>query len=343
MSLHGVNFVGYELGVFTKHEEEDYARIKSWGLNLVRLPIAWQYLEPEPNVYNSSYLDYVERDLSWARKYGIYIILDFHQWHWSPHFNFEGRACGLPVWAVSKYPNTMEGMGRAITDFWLGKGPNGSVASEENPSLQNRFVHMWRLVASRFKNDPCVAAYDLFNEPYRSDNLYEGGLTPFQTAEYLYPLYYTLIGAIREVDARHVIIYEPVGGWDVPSVRMLLYGNIALSFHCYDYHSTYDGNTTKLEDNFEKKFLLSPSPNPISDWDLPIYLGEFGTCLEYPNSSSWLVDMLTIFSSHQLLYWTFWAYFRCDDSYSLLHYNGTEKVEFVSPLKAATSKTSTNS
>lgn len=68
--------------------EEDYMRMASWGVRVVRVPIAWRYIEPEPGIYDLSYIEYIDRELTWAEKYRIYVVLDMHQWYWSPHFAF---------------------------------------------------------------------------------------------------------------------------------------------------------------------------------------------------------------------------------------------------------------
>jgi endoglycosylceramidase len=335
--LRGVSFTGYEWGSWRSHTEDDYVRIASWGFNVVRLPIAWSYIEPQPGVYDISYFEnYIDKDVAWAKKYGIYIILDMHQWVWSPYFSWwGGHGNGFPVWGVSEYPNTSEGVGRAITDFWLGKGPNGTEPSDTNPSMQERFINVWRIVANRYKNEPHVM-FELFNEPYRSDYYYpEGGLTSYETAEYLYPFYETLIKAIREIAPYNIIIYQPVSGWHVSSARKMMYPNVVFSFHCYDFADSYDGNASALEYNFYKKFMSKPDLDPIMNWSIPILLGEFGTGLENPNASLWIKDMTTICAKYQL-HWIWWNYFRSDVGSSLLYGNGTEKTTLTEPLKEAT-------
>src|SRR5436853_7769196 len=51
--LRGSNYSGLEWGYFSNQphgpEEADFAQMQSWGITVVRLPIAWTYLEPEPN------------------------------------------------------------------------------------------------------------------------------------------------------------------------------------------------------------------------------------------------------------------------------------------------------
>jgi aryl-phospho-beta-D-glucosidase BglC (GH1 family) len=273
----------------------------------------------------------VDRDIAWAKKYGIYIILDMHQWRWSPHFGGNG----LPVWMVASYPNSKEGMGQAIMDFWLGKGPNGTDANETNPSMQERFVNVWKYVAQRYVNEPTIAAYELFNEPYHSSDLIQGGLDPAQTASYLFPFYCKVIESIRIVDANHIIAYQPVGGWDSGRAQKLNYSNLVYTFHFYG-ESPYSGNSTKLKEDFMYRYNppYTWQSKPI-EWNMPIWLGEFGTDAQpwNPNASLYVRDMMVILNEIQIG-WAWWVYWKSDTyGKALLYANGTERTELTTYLK----------
>jgi len=76
VQLRGASFDGYEYGmgnVVVTHSESDYQKMASWGFNVVRLQFAWAFVEPQPGKYDDSYLSqYVDRDVAWAAKYGLY-------------------------------------------------------------------------------------------------------------------------------------------------------------------------------------------------------------------------------------------------------------------------------
>lgn len=302
--------------------EEDYIKMASWGIKIIRMPIEWSQIEPQPGIYNLDYLEFVDRQITLAKKYGLYIVLNVHQWYWSPHFTFHGsRGYGFPVWLVSEYPDTEDGWRDAVTDFWLGKGANGTEASSDNPSMIDRYISIWKLVAARYVNEPTIVSFDLFNEPSR------GWLSPQQHAQYLYPFYEYLISEIREIDSNRLLNYQPTGGWGTPYARLIDKPNITFSFHFYELKNDYDGDSSKLETIFLNFW------GPIKNWNIPIWVSEVGVELFNPNFSSWANDTLTIMTKYQLG-WTWYAYIKSNyPAYALLYANGTEKTDITNILK----------
>lgn len=325
--LRGANYGGYQQGR-SNHIFEDYERMKSWGFNVVRLPIAWQYIEPEPGEYDESYLAMIDQDIQWAKRAGIYIIPDMSQYYWSSHFTFHGGwSHGLPLWMVSGYNNSADGLSQAITDFWLGKAPNGTEPTPQNPSMQDRFIEMWKRIASKYSDETAIAAYDLFNEPLRGELL-----TASQAADYVYSFYGRLISEIRELDENHIAIYEIMGGHTARVARVLNYSNVVFSFHFYRLSSLkgvdYSGNITELEDAFLSNYWKLPETNPLESWDIPIWIGEFGS-----GEGLWARDTVKIFDKYGLG-WAWWLYIKSDAvPNALLYSNGTERTHLTKYLK----------
>jgi len=326
--LRGANFMGYEFGAWGRHEENDYSRMATWGFNVVRLPISWHYIEPQPGTYNLSYLEtYVDRDIGWAKKRGIYIILDMHQWYWSQYFTFFSQqgevGNGFPSWLVSGYPDTNAGYIKAVTDFWVGKGPNGTAPTDTNPSMQDRFINMWRQVAQKYSGESAIAGYDILNEPFSGELSWE------EHSAYLYSFYGNLVSKIRESDIKHIIVYQHIPALTIKYARLLNYSNIMFSFHFGTLKDNYDGNQTKLRYAFLQYF------GEISDWNIPVYVGEFNTHSEYPNAAQWIFDTVGIFNEYKLA-WTWWSYYKSDYyTASLCYYDGAERIELTQHLKAS--------
>lgn len=343
--LRGVNIFGYEVSpkalrnygnatIDSIYSEDDYAAIAGYGFNVVRLPIAWHWIEPDPGFYDSSYIHVIHKNIQWAGKYGVYVLLDMHQFEWSPWF-YWNYGEGMPTWLVNGYSNDESDLQQAQIDFWLGKGPNGTVASDTNPSMQERFVAMWKYVAQQFPNESTVIGYDLFNEPFVDDKRLLGNFSTSEMNDMLFPLYSSLARAIRAVDTRRIIFYE---GWTIHvdaekmriplQVQSLNETNIALDVHFYGLRTFYDGNPSDLQYNFETYYL-----HPGQEIGVPILIGEFGTRIEYPNATQWLHDLLNLMERNGLS-WNYWCYGRSDqDTMFLFCEDGTPRSEWLRYLR----------
>jgi len=294
--------------------KSDFEQIKSWGFNTVRLRIYWEFIEPtftgwETPTYNGDYLEnYVDKQISFAIEHGLYIILDMHQWNWSPRFG----GVGVPSWTCLQYDNDLNGRNFAITDFW------------QNETLITHFIKMWKYVAKRYNSETMLIGYDLFNEPAL------GNLDKPQCADIVFPFYENLIDAVRIVDNNHMFFYNPVEGWDLDFAKKVNRTNVVYSPHCYRGSEIYDGDKEYLKEPFAIAY------NQAILWNVPIFIGEFGTALSSPTYSEWLMDVTDILDEYNIG-WAWWTYGKSDsmDGYDLCWANGTEKIELIQMLKSS--------
>ena len=144
---------------------------KNHGMDLVRLGLTWDAIEPQPGEYNEDYLNFIGDIIDECEQAGIYVFLDMHQ----DLFSGADLLCGdgAPKWATLtgryKYQPTKivwaEGYfwGRAVhhafDSFWADTEVNGK-------GLQVWFEEMWSYVIKRFNNNPAVIGFDFFNEPF---------------------------------------------------------------------------------------------------------------------------------------------------------------------------------
>jgi aryl-phospho-beta-D-glucosidase BglC (GH1 family) len=286
--LRGTNFPGYEYGDWS-HTEADYGKIARLGLNVVRLPIAWAMLEPKPGRFDSAYLSHhVDRDIKWAKKYGLYIILDMHQWYWSNRFN-DGYGNGMPSWTVAQYAPTLDGMKEAVADFWV------------SDTLQTRLADVWQKVAKIYANETSIVGYDLFNEPpvYAS-------VASDLSASNVYSFYVKMIRAIRQVDSNHVIFLEPCWGvqscYRAPS-EFPIRDKVVWSPHFYplSWASSYSPQDVAVL----KADLATKYENCMVQTGTPMWIGEFGAYMDAKSSEYWLQDATGLFNNIQVG-WALW-------------------------------------
>ncbi len=225
---------------------EDWAKFfADNGFNVARVGIFWEAVEPTPGVYDDSYILKIRDMTRMFAKYGVLVILDFHQDGWSdqnipgllPNNNFGGE--GFPAWA-SNYnlngvaqPNNTDGYPfnlfsspalRTVWDnFW-----HNVPATPDKMGVQDRYINMRVHVATLFKDEINLLYYGSISEPSVDiqtwTSLGQPGLLDWVSNSTLYPpnilsqnsnskffktLFYNfhekLNAAIRKVDGNHMI------------------------------------------------------------------------------------------------------------------------------------------
>jgi glucan 1,3-beta-glucosidase len=179
-------------------DEADFDRIKAAGLNCVRLPFLHDMLD-EPDGFS-----WIDQALVWARARGLYVILDLH---------------GAPGRQSGEHHTGETGIDRLFED------------EAHSKAAEN----VWKRVASRYRDHPEVAAYDLVNEPMGAHD-----------AAAVYALQDRLYRAIRAVDDRHMIIIEDgyKGIDSFPQPRRMGWSNVVYSTH----HYRFDAKTSDDQD-----------------------------------------------------------------------------------------------
>jgi endoglucanase len=133
-----------------------------------------------------------------------------------------------------------------------------SILEWDNPEKSNRLIALWKAIASRYKDEPIIAGYDILNEPHLNDQVYQS-------------LFSGMIEGIRSVDPNHLIIIDP----NYLSSEYVLFSdaNLMYDFHFY-YPLEYTYQTTPFSDYPE----LGSYPNDdiiIFPKDLTWYTATF--------------------------------------------------------------------
>jgi endoglycosylceramidase len=250
VTLHGFNYV--KKWPPSKPEENGFSEddadlLASNGFNTVRLGVPLEFLMPQPGQIDHDYLESIAKTVALLGRYGIFVLLDFHQDGYGPavHGN------GMPAWATltDGLPNPNEpfpiyyltnpALQRAFDNFWANKpGPDGV-------PLQTHYATAMKTVAARFVRTPNVIGYEAMNEPW-SGTEWESCLTgcPDLEQERLVPFYQRMTAAVREVDRRRPVYVEPFTLFNFGNADTSLPGagspNV-LSTHVYAQDSEHNG------------------------------------------------------------------------------------------------------
>jgi endoglucanase len=117
--------------------EDDFRFMHDLGCNLVRIPFNYRHFESDdkPFEYTQDGFNWLDKAIGWARKHGIYLILDMHAAQGCQNRGF-------------------------FTD-----NITGTAFLWEQKTYQDRAIALWQEIARRYCNEPVIAGYDVLNEP----------------------------------------------------------------------------------------------------------------------------------------------------------------------------------
>jgi aryl-phospho-beta-D-glucosidase BglC (GH1 family) len=258
--------------------EDDARYLHSIGLNLLRLPVNYRHFEDDmrPFEIQETGFKHLDRVIDLCARYGIYTIIDLH---------------ALPgCQNISWHSDNPTHVGL----FW------------QHKHFQDRTVHLWQVIAARYRDNPWVAGYNPMNEPYDpSEQLIE-------------PIYRRLVDAIHEIDPQHLIFLEGnryskdfhMFGDPLPGV---VYSNHDYAAPGHIDGGPYPGYTAGkyYDPEILEETFLSLSQYMLKH-NVPIWVGEFGPV--YTGNAEAdamryqvLHDQLEIYKHYQV-HWAIWVY-----------------------------------
>ena len=203
--------------------EDDFRAIADMGFNSVRLLVHWSSLEPQRGTFDGAFVARVRQAVDWARRHGLYVVLDMHQDAWGKHIaSPPDETCapgftpaigwdGAPEWATFT-----DGLPRCKIQLREGSPAQRNAWTSfyaDREGIQSALVQTWARLAREFAADPAIAGYDLLNEPNPG-----WGIGVDETAA-LGEFYGRAIDAIRAAEREapggfsHIVFFEPGGLW----------------------------------------------------------------------------------------------------------------------------------
>jgi endoglycosylceramidase len=178
------------------YDAADFRAMRSAGVTVVRLPIAWAMIEPMPGHYDPAAIARAAQIVEWAGAAGLRVVLDMHQYLWTGCFGGNG----MPRWAVPNCPaSPPTNLAAQEADVLLAEN-----AFWKSPTLQGDFAQAWVQVARAVGHPYFLLGYDILNEP-------GPGLIPNEVFEesYLAPFYRAVGSQLRGVDPGSLLFVEP--------------------------------------------------------------------------------------------------------------------------------------
>lgn len=300
--------------------EEDIKKIRTMGIDHIRIPVDFELIEDEQGNIKEDGHAYIRKGIDWCLNNGLNVVLDLH------------KAAGY-VFDDAHYSSS----------FF------------DNAALQERFIHLWRVLASRYGTHPDRVALEILNE-----------VVDPEVADKWNDIARRTIRAIREITPDSWIIVGGTRNNSVVSVKELgapYDERIVYTFHCYeplifthqgaywienmpkDYKinypetiGTYIDETEKLIDpslaypirhmnrdvigkDFFRKFFQD-AIEAAEKYNVPLYCGEYGMIdrAEPETVIRWFEDIHAVFDEYQIAR-SVWNYKEKDFGITGEHYS----------------------
>lgn len=291
-----------DLATFTA---DDARQMRALGFNVLRLPINWSGIEPTQGQYDEAYLDRVAAVVELCAAEEIWVIVDYHQDAYSKEIGEDGA----PLWAIQPPPTEL--LGGPLGDSLEMRRFSAQVLAafagffndqDEDLSdewLQAAFGDMTRHVAERFADEPWVLGYELYNEPVASD-------------AQVWAFHGRVVPKIREVDDRHLLLFEPSATRNVIETAPLSASAFADDQGIYAPHLytfSFGDATTSLETLSEDDLRpnVQAAVAEAASWETPLFVGEWGIDPDATNSALYVELMYGLFDAN-LLHSTVWLW-----------------------------------
>lgn len=272
--------------IIPEFSEADFARWEELGFNVVRLPINWSAIEPEPGQYSEAFLTQLEQILDWALAHHVYVLLDMHQDGYSKEIGEDGA----PRWAISPYPTDDQLTGGPANDARRTSGPViaaginffADMPAQDGRPLTEAFIEAAVVVAKRVARHEAVLGYEAFNEPV------------VFIASTLDAFHLRFAEAIHEVDRDAPIFFEPRAirnqtDRDTPTTTPWQGGAGVYAPHIYTaWFSIPDQGGWASEDPNVLTESMLLAEDEAAAWQTPLFIGEFGCDQAIARGPRWL-------------------------------------------------------
>ncbi|BEP14047.1 hypothetical protein acdb102_23580 [Acidothermaceae bacterium B102] len=268
----------FERLLTTFFAEPDAQMLAETNMNCARLPVNYHHLEDDaaPFQVKQEGFRHLDRAIEACAAHGVYTVIDLH---------------ALPG---------------AQNQGWHADNPTHVASFWDHPHFQDRVVHLWEVIADRYKGNPWVAGYNPINEPADPSRRVVG------------QYYERLVPAIRSVDPDHILFLDG----NTYSTEFDIFGepwdNTVYTCHDYvlaglgagtGYPGTANGTWFDKE-SVERTFLKRTEYSRRSG--TPIWVGEFGPIYTGDEQQdAWrrqiLADQLEIYDRHGAS-WSLWTF-----------------------------------
>ena len=253
--------------------EDDVKLIARMGFNCIRLPFNYRLIERAPYRYDAGGLAYLDAAIRWAKKYGIWVILDLHAAPGAQNHDWHSDSDGnARLWKSERF--------------------------------RARTYALWEWLASRYCNEETVAGYDVLNEAVVGDTrvlnaFYRTLIKRIRRIDRNHMIFVegnnwaTDIECLDDFNDDNIVL------------SIHAYQPLDTTFNFVPYQSYPQKKWTRAT----MRALLRKYSQHARQCGRPVFVGEFGVNSREGRCGEgrWLTDMLRCFDEFGF-HWTYWTY-----------------------------------
>ncbi|MCA9531860.1 MAG: cellulase family glycosylhydrolase [Myxococcales bacterium] len=257
------------------------------GANALRVPFAWEALEPTEGAWDGAYEARYEALLDAAAARGLRVVVDFHQdvyasplcgdgfprWTLPPDLAAKPprHDCTFPSWSFPYFDPTSD-VSRAFDRLW-----------NDTDGVADAMAAMWRRVAARFGGHPAVIGFEILNEPG------QGAFSSEAFESTVLPAFYAQMGAVIRAEAPNALLFlDGRAGDAVGMTNHLADPRLAASVVAPHYYNAVIslGNRSPGAELVHTQIATALANGRA--WGRPVLLGEFGVDASNPYGPEYL-------------------------------------------------------
>jgi endoglycosylceramidase len=298
-----------------------YDHAAELGVNFMRVAVSWSDFEPAPPTagvpsWDESRLAQLDALVAYCATNHIQVLLDLHQYGWSPYFaalQRGGRANGIPSWLYTgrRFPVTIAGLDAAQARFYT---------DHRASKLYAGFATM---LAERYRTSPNVLGYEILNEPATGNFARTHWVT-----QRVVRWEAGILTAIRAVDPLRTVVFMLRGGpsMGAQGADLKRFGSLDhLALDVHDYFTGTGGSGYKRDgENVSSEYrstlqggpyvgtyasqaeYLAVSLGAARHWNIPLIVGEWGAFNDQPGLDAYQQQMVSLFESEGVS-WARWS------------------------------------
>jgi endoglycosylceramidase len=276
--------------------------LRAWGMNVIRLLVIWEALEPRRGEIDEAYLERIASLAEAAGARGLSVVVDVHQDLFARSFGGDGA----PEWAVRHKGKATRGrrwflhyfrsrpLRRSQEAFWC-----------DEHGIRTAFMATMSRLVARMSRVDAVLGYDLWNEPMTRLRHVVSGRFERST---LHEFHQECAALVRDHDPTRLLFVEPppVVALGAPHRMPALHQDgIVYAPHLYDSAAFASGRYLPQASTAPRS--LAQAVGHAIGMRAPLFIGEFGALNAIRGAEQMIADQCRLLDRY-FSSWTAWHY-----------------------------------